>query len=164
MTPIELQDYLIKELRMLFSEFKLQNQDGDLSSINVFTQYLPEAIESQDDENESGQFEPYVRVILLDGEDNGPATPYTCSIQFEISTYDEEKDCQGYRDCLLTINRMYKHFVEQGSIGEKFELQYPIKWQGSEDDKYPQFKFYMLTKWSIPKPTYSEIMIQRRNK
>ena len=154
MVPLFLQSFLIEELRELYNNLWLKNQNEVYKNLNFFSQYLPDKkiMEGSDPE-----YAPHVRVILYEGVDSDAAIPYICSVMFEIATYDKKGDYQGYRDGLNVVETLYQHLIRKRVLDGKYEIQYPIKWNVSEEDTYPYFYAYLDTRWAIFKATSTDI-------
>jgi len=149
MIPVELQNFLVEETQSLFAGLKLKNTNGELSPLNVYPQYLPYGT-SQDT---ASPF-PYIRVILVDGEDPSATEPNQCRVLFLVGVYDDDRNNQGYWDVLSIVQKLYGHLMRNMIFQGKYELVYPVKWNLTNEElenTWPYFFGAMETNWTLGK-------------
>lgn len=56
-----------------------------------------------------------------------------------ICVKDPAPDRQGFRDALHIVNTVLRHYGENGVVGGRWVLQYPIKWAAQEEDTHPYY-------------------------
>lgn len=148
MIPSLLQDYLVKELKLLFTDFKLKNVRGEDSNINIYPQYLP----AKKGQKDSDHF-PFITVKIIEGEDSDVYEANTCRIMLMVGIYDTSEDYQGYKDVLNILQKMYEHLMRNKVFNNQYEIQYPIKFTLTDEDYQPYFFGALDTNWSIGKIT-----------
>ncbi len=149
MIPVELQNFLVEETKALFEGLKLKDINGNLSPFNVYPQYLPYGT-SQEATNPF----PYVRIILVDGEDPSETEANQCRIIFLAGVFDDDPNNQGYWDALLIIQKLYTHFMRKMNFEGKYEIVRPVKWRmiGEElENTWPYFFGAIETTWNVGK-------------
>lgn len=149
MIPVELQNFLVKETKNLFKGLKLKNTNGDLSPLNVYPQYLPYGT-SQEAANPF----PYIRVILVDGEDPNETESNQCRIIFLAGVYDDDPNNQGYWDVLSIVQKLYTHLMRNMVFKGKYEVVRPVRWKmvGEElENTWPYFFGALETTWNVGK-------------
>jgi len=146
MIPSFLQDFLVEELKTLFKDFKLKNALGELSSLNIYPQFLPVKKGKKDTEHF-----PYIVVILQDGEDPNETDSNTCNILLMAGIYDDDENYQGYKDLLNVLQKVYEHLMKHRLFEGKYQIEYPIKWRIHDEDTYPYFFGAIETNWIVGK-------------
>lgn len=148
MIPSLLQDFLVKELKDLFNNFKLKNAKNEDSNLNIYPQYLP-AKKGQKDVDHF----PFITVKITEGEDPNEGDANTCRIMLMVGIYDPSEDYQGYKDVLNILQRMYEHLMMNKVFDKKYEVEYPIKFTLTDEDFQPYFFGALDTNWNIGKVT-----------
>lgn len=158
MTPLALQEFLVTEISKLLEGYQLKNEAGELSNITVFSQYLP-----VDETGQKVEPFPYVRVVLKFGKDPDETGPYQWIVDFIAGVCDKSVDCQGYRDALTVLQKIYDHLMRRRIFAQKYEVGYPVKWKlmgGAweliDDSQYPYFHVGLKTVWTIGKITMAD--------
>lgn len=161
MTPLALQDFLVTEISTLLEGIQLTNEAGELSNITVLSQYS----EVDDTGAVVHQF-PYVRVLLKYGKDPSEREPYQWTVVFVAGVYDNTVDCQGYRDAINILQRIYDHLMRKRIFDQKYQVEYPVHWilWESKDDRwyltdessYPYFYVGLKTVWTLGKITIAD--------
>ena len=121
MTPIDLQDDLVDELKQLFEPFAykapLDIEDFDDETeeateqphykrvpLNVYAQALP--VQESDEDADPV---PYLIVRLSSGNDPGGESSFnTVKLVIIIGIWDDDLSNQGHRDVLNIIQKIYK--------------------------------------------------------
>ena len=136
MTPLELQDELVDEMGRILDGYTYKSPDGRRVPINVFAQNLP--INESDDEDDPV---PYIIVRLDSGEDDGDRDSFnTVSVVAIIGIWDDALDCQGHRDVINIIQKIYNRFHENPDLNRKAAYAGGFKW-AIQDDAYYPYKF-----------------------
>lgn len=160
MTPLALQDFLVAEISKLLEGVKLKNETGGLSNITVVPQYFGVS--------NSGevlyQF-PSVRVLLKYGKDPSELEPYRWTILIVAGVYDDAVDCQGYRDAINILQKIYDHLMRKRVFDQKYQVGYPIHWIFMNDRlkttvecSYPYFYVGLKTVWTLGKITIADTL------
>lgn len=173
MTPLALQEFLVTEISALLEGFQLKNEAGELSNISVLSQYSPV--------NDTGQVVPkfpFVRVILKFAKDPSELEPYRCVVLFVAGVYDNHLDCQGYRDAINVLQKIYDHLMRKRVFDQKYEVGYPVhwlltddmwkltedrwltdeRWRLTDESSYPYFYVGLKTVWNIGKITVTDTL------
>lgn len=151
MTPILLQNFLIKELTNLFANDKFKNANKEMVSLNIYPQYLPQKTGKKDKDHL-----PYLIISLEEGSASSIDDPSICNITIVFGGFDDTSDYQGYRDAFNVIYKIKQHFLKKIVFDNKYEIKYPIKWKLPEEDTYPYFFGGLFTNWNIGKATIEE--------
>ena len=157
MIELELQDLLTEKLREIFKDYSLLANNGTLQVVQVVKQFLPqpegmtvraknsaESIVPQGYQSSdvSSIFPAIVVKVngLTDRRELG-LRKSTISAQIVVGTYDNSKDCQGYRDVFNILSRIrLELFATPGAVlGEKFRLSFPVYSTLLDDQEWPYF-------------------------
>ena len=172
MTQEFLQDAVVADLEQLFKGETLKNSAGVEREIRVFPQDLPiragadiepepdpveEDLEAEQLEDKtSAETEPedvpeaYVIVRIPGGELPDQDTRQQVEIILVVCVYDPDPGRQGFRDALHIVNTIMTHYGENGIVGRRYEVQYPIKWVTQEEDTHPYYFAGMALKLAAP--------------
>jgi len=148
MTPLTLQDALVKELENILKPLKLKDKDGRPKHIAVYSQYLPVAssysspsVEAEgvgfDFQDFNGGYEsllPFIVVYLQDGVIQSGVMAHAINIGLAIGVYDNGDGRQGYRDVMLAISKIAERFEKNDILAGKFIAQFPMEWSLQEPD------------------------------
>ena len=173
MTQEFLQDAVVADLEQLFKGETLKNSAGVEREIRVFPQDLPiragadiepepdpveedmeaEQLEGQAPAEETkpeGVPEPYVIVRIPGGELPDQDTRQQVEVILVVCVQDPDPGRQGFRDALHIVNTILTHYGENGIVGRRYEVQYPIKWVTQEEDTHPYYFAGMALKLAAP--------------
>lgn len=172
MTQEFLQDAVVADLEQLFKGETLKNSAGVEREIRVFPQDLPiragADIEPEPDhveeDMEAEQLEdkttaetepedvpePYVIVRIPGGELPDQDTRQEVEVILVVCVCDPDPGRQGFRDALHIVNAIMTHYGENGIVGRRYEVQYPIKWVTQEEDTHPYYFAGMALKLAAP--------------
>lgn len=163
MTQEFLQDAVVADLEQLFKGETLKNSAGVERRIRVYPQDVPiragsdieedpEPVEDLDPEVEQLEDqepaeetepedvpEPYVIVRIPGGELPGQDTRQKVEAVLVVCVQDPDPNRQGFRDALHIVNKILTHYGENGIVGRRYEVQYPIKWVTQEEDTHPYY-------------------------
>lgn len=142
MIPVYLQDALVKELKELFTGYKLINSKNSLVNINIFPQNLP----IRKKEDDTTPF-PYILVCIEEGEINDDDN--IVQIYLVIGIQDKNENGQGDRDVINIITKIYQHLFHEKVIDDKYEIIYPFKWTLQDEDTFPKYYGGIETNWKI---------------
>ena len=148
MTPINLIKALVKELRVVLKDFKLQAEYQADRKIRVYEQIIPLA------ESRTDTFFPNVVVYLVrvdeDGEDS------IATVNFSIAVYGGE-DEEGWRDLFNLAERVRQFVLAHPVIDKKFQLVMPIYFAPVPPSEQPEPFFYFdcMTRYLIATPRIS---------
>ena len=143
-----------------------------MQTVQVFTQFLPqpEGITIREKSSRGG-FVPQgyqtddiesnfpcavVKVDVVLDELKRSLRKTTINTQIIVGTYDNSKDCQGYRD---VYNIMEKIRLELFSLpgfvlGERFRMSLPYTSQLLNDQEWPYFFGIIESTWEAASPMY----------
>ena len=172
MTQEFLQDAMVADLEQLFEGETLKNSAGVERRIRVYPQDVPiragsdieedpEPVEDMEAEQPESQEppegtepedvpEPYVIVRLPGGELPAQDERQTVEAVLVVCVCDPDPNRQGFRDALHIVNKILTHYGENGIVGRRYEVQYPIKWVTQEEDTHPYYFAAMALKLSAP--------------
>lgn len=172
MTQEFLQDAMVADLGQLFKGETLKNSAGVEREIRVFPQDLPiragadiepepdpveedpeaEQLDGQPEEGPKPEDVPeaYVIVRVPGGELPAQDERQQVEIILVVCVYDPDPNRQGFRDALHIVNAIITHYGENGIVGKRYEVQYPIKWVTQEEDTHPYYFAAMALKISAP--------------
>lgn len=150
MTPLDLQDDLVAELKELFQPFlykvpmdleDLDTEDGEAAALakrvplNVYSQALP--VQQSDEEEDPV---PYLIVRLSSGEDSGGESSFnTVKLVIIIGIWDDALDNQGHRDVLNIIQKIYERFSKNPCLNHRSVYTGEFNWAAQEDGYFPYF-------------------------
>lgn len=149
MTPLDLQDDLVAELKELFQPFlykvpmdleDLDTGDGGAAAskrvpLNVYSQALP--VQQSDEEEDPV---PYLIVRLSSGEDPGGGSSFnTVKLVIIIGIWDDALDNQGHRDVLNIIQKIYERFSKNPCLNHRSVYTGEFNWAAQEDGYFPYF-------------------------
>ncbi|MBR1487092.1 MAG: hypothetical protein IJ597_07560 [Synergistaceae bacterium] len=171
MIEINLLDSLVAELSELFKDYALPAKSGLLQNVKVFAQYLPQpsAIEVFDDEDETEEIAPQgyspvdieanfpCIIVKLDDaviKEEGTIDSLRINVNFLIGTYDDNPDCQGYRDVLNIIERIQQYILgmEGRILQARYQLKMPMKSYLFEEQSWPFYFGQIETIWETARP------------
>ena len=170
MTQEFLQDAVVADLEQLFKGETLKNSAGVERRIRVYPQDLPiragadiepdpveEDLEADQAEGQTTEEtepedvpEPYVVVFLREGELPAQGELQNVDVVLVVCVCDPDPDRQGFRDALHIVNKIMTHYGENGIVGRRYEVQYPIKWVVQEEDKHPYYFAGVALKLAAP--------------
>ena len=172
MTQEFLQDAVVADLEQLFKGETLKNSAGVEREIRVFPQDLPiragadiepdpepveEDLEAEQPEDQPTAEtepedvpEPYVIVRVPGGELPDQDARQQVEIILVVCVCDPDPGRQGFRDALHIVNAIMTHYGENGVVGRRYEVQYPIKWVTQEEDTHPYYFAGMALKLAAP--------------
>lgn len=133
MTPLELQDELIDELREIFKEYAYKTPLGTRIPLNIYAQSVP--INETDDDDDPV---PYLIVRLNTGDDDGSQSSFNkVNLVIVVAIYDDELNAQGHRDVLNIIQKIYERFHKNPNLHNKAAYTGEFHWAAQEDNYYP---------------------------
>lgn len=173
MTQEFLQDAVVADLEQLFQGETLKNSAGVEREIRIFPQDLPiragadiepepdpveeeleaKQLEGQEPEEETKPEdvpEAYVIVRVPGGELPDQDARQQVEVILVVCVYDPDPGRQGFRDALHIVNAILTHYGENGIVGRRYEVQYPIKWVTQEEDTHPYYFAGMALKLAAP--------------
>lgn len=135
MTPLILQDELVKEIGVILNDYLYQTPGGDKVPIHVYAQSLP--INETDEDEEPV---PYIIVRLSSGDDSGAKDSFnTVKLVIIIGLWDGNLDAQGHRDVMNIIQKIYERFHKDPNLNNKAVYSGEFHWMMQEDGYYPYF-------------------------
>lgn len=126
------------DLSALFQDSRTRFPPEKSWPVQVFPQDLPFR-EGPDEAEWDEPPDPYVIVRLPSGELPNQDTPQKIEAVLVICVKDPAPDRQGFRDALHIVNTVLRHYGENGVVGGRWVLQYPIKWAAQEEDTHPYY-------------------------
>lgn len=133
MTPLELQDELVEEMKRLLSNYLYKTPAGGRIPINVYAQNIP-VNETDEDEDPI----PYIIVRLNSGDDDGTRDSFNkVKLVIIIGIWDDSLDNQGHRDILNIVQKVYERFHTNPNLNNKAVYAGEFNWALQEDTYYP---------------------------
>ncbi len=133
MTPLELQDELVAEMRRLFSDYLYKTPAGEREQLKVFAQHIP--INETDDEEDPI---PYLIVRLSTGDDDGTRDSFNVvNLVIIAGIFDDDLNAQGHRDILNIFQMIYERFHRNPNLNNKAAYTGEFHWAAQEDNYYP---------------------------
>ena len=128
----------------VISEYRLPVKNGEPRAPEVVNGFLPPKRSSVEDDF------PFVLVRLEKGETNLEET--TCTAAIIIGCYTAEFD--GHEYCLNVMERIKQALCSMpfGTLANKYQLRYPVKWELPDEQPYPQWQIGMTTEWAFNAP------------
>ena len=128
----------------VISEYRLPVKNGEPRAPEVVNGFLPPKRSSVEDDF------PFVLVRLEKGETNLEET--TCTAAIIIGCYTAEFD--GHEYCLNVMERIKQALCSMpfGTLANRYQLRYPVKWELPDEQPYPQWQIGMTTKWAFNAP------------
>ena len=176
MIEINLLDALVTELSEVFKDYELPAKSGLLQNVKVFAQYLPQpsAIEfnDDDDDNDNGEIAPQgyapadieanfpCVIVKLDDttiKEEGTLDSVRINVRFLVGIYDNNPDCQGYRDVLSIIEKTQQYLLGMPNriLQNRYQLQMPMRSYLFEEQAWPVYFGQIETVWETGRPLMS---------
>lgn len=143
-TPVLLVDELRDFIETIVQNYWLETNRGTSKPPQVITGYLP----PKDPTKEDPDF-PFVIVRLSDGTDDQDGA--TITVHIIVGTYSRDSQ-QGWKDVAGIIERIWTELFKRRTIGNKFRVEYPMKFEIPEEQLYPQWVGVMTTTWTVAHP------------
>lgn len=147
MTPLDLQDELVAEVRKILDGYLYKTSSGRRIPINVYSQNVPV------DEGDEDEFDviPYVIVRLNSGDDDGGNNSFNVvHVVFIVGVMDDDKDQQGYRAAMNIYQKIYQRFQENPNLNGKAVFDGDFHWANQEDGYFPYFFGACSLSFNIP--------------
>lgn len=133
MTPLYLQEALVKDLREIFKDDRFENTLGERVEMNVFEQQLP-VLQSEEDPDPV----PYSLVRLETGKTEGDeAQEISVTILFGLINQNPVND--GHKDVLNVIQKVYERYMKNPMLANQFMFQDPFNWALQDEESFPYF-------------------------
>ena len=125
-------------------DYVLPVKTGEARTPYIVNGYLPPKRSTASDDF------PFVLVRPDHGTSDMGQTEVTVSII--IGCYSEDYD--GYEYCLNIMTRIRQALatMENQTLDERYQLQWPITWENPTDQPWPQWQLEMTTKWVFNTP------------
>lgn len=149
MTPMDLQDQLVADLKELFENTDyLMTMSGERRAPIVYKQDLP--VPQNNDEDTDDDVAPYIIVRIGDGTFDTWGEAVHVSVMIIVCTYDNSEDRQGVRDVMGMLARIYHKFAAWPHVGN-FTCELPIEWAVQHEiDTHPYYFGGVSMTWSCP--------------
>lgn len=151
MIPIELQDYLNKEITDLLMHFKVNNANNEPTTFNIYSQAIP----IKQGKKDRDQY-PSIIISIENGSELNEDGVSNAEISFLIGIYDENEDNQGYRDVINTGNKIINYLLSNNIFDNKHSLERPLTYQLPDEDTSPYFFLSINTTWNVPQITMKD--------
>jgi hypothetical protein len=127
----ELEDALVEFIYQNTYElkrFRWSEVDSSLVAPNVFSGFVGRNEVGERDVTGIKRYPAVIINVQKGGPSDTPWESELVSASVVIGTIDFNKDQQGYRDCLLLVERIGDRIREQSVLRQRFPLRMPINW------------------------------------
>lgn len=130
--------------------FHLDKKLYKVKTVNVYLQSIP------DEEWLSDSYYPLVVPRVKAVTDNGDGKS---EVEIEITVGVHGEGADTWRDLLSVMERIRQRFCNNKIIGNKYHLQFPIKWETADPQPYPYWIGYGDIKLVVgqPRRSYQEL-------
>lgn len=144
MVENELTKALREFIAAAVENYRLPVKNGEMRAPTVVNGYLPPKRSNVEDDF------PFVLVRPESGETSLEET--RCTVAIIIGCYTTEFD--GYEYCVNVMERIKQALCEMpyGTLANKYQLCYPVKWEMPDEQPYPQWQVGMTTDWAYHAP------------
>jgi hypothetical protein len=131
-------------IRETVGEYRLPVKNGEMRAPTVVNGFLPPKRSNAEDDF------PFVLVRLEKGQTTLEET--TCTAVIIIGCYTTEFD--GHEYCINVMERIKQALCSLpfGTLAERYQLRYPVKWELPDEQPYPQWQVGMTTEWAMQAP------------
>ncbi len=146
-----IRSYLATKLK----DFLLPCEDPEKGkSLQIINGYLPPKTTKEKVSDED--LYPFVLVRPESAETDRESTVVTVAII--IGTYSKESIGHEYALNVMTRIREALCTLPDLQLEGKYQIEFPIKWEGNDSPAWPFWQIYIQTEWIIrsPKPTFSD--------
>lgn len=132
MTPLILQEELVKELNMLFDGYGF----NDGTKLNVYEQQLP--IIKNEDENEDDVF-PYIIVRVETGTTKSADEAQEVQLTLVFGCCNEDTKNDGHKTIMGMIQRVYERFQKEPMLASKYMYRDPFQFALQDEESFPYY-------------------------
>lgn len=146
MIPVLLIEELAKCIRSAVKDYKLQAEGQADKPVTVYEQHISE------EDFLSDTYYPLVVVSLQkveDGESKEMPESYA-TVGLTVGCYGEDK--RAWQDTLNIMERIRQSVLKKRTIGNRFRLRLPTKWETIEGQPYPFWYGYGTLVYTIAQP------------
>lgn len=165
MSPSDLQNEIMKRLRVLLENFPLDTKgavplsDNDTTPFKVFRQSLPETLHDMDDYREEDEKDkdvyPFAIVNLPGGQQESYGASQIEPIAILIGIKNKDRDNRGFSDVVEVVQVIMDNFNANPIVNDLYVMQYPIKWLPYEEENtFPYFFAQIEMRFEIETTTY----------
>ena len=174
MIELALVNLLEERMQGVFRDYSLLTRGGELKTVKVYTQFLPQpkGISFRDKTMDDSilprgyEVDEIVTlfpcaVIRVDGTadeiDRSNLRRSVIRGKIVVGTYDDNPDCQGYRDVFNIMDRIRLELLGMPGrvLGEQFRLIPPYNSRLLDDNEWPYFFGSIDMNWECAQPMYS---------
>jgi len=148
MTPVLLVDEIKSFIEEVVKNYWLETNKDTNKAPQVVTGYLPPKKSTPDPDY------PFVIVRLVEGSDSQDGA--TVTVKIIVGTYSEDVQ-NGWRDVASIIQRIWTELFKKRIIAQKYRVEYPMKFEMSEEQPFPEWVGIMTTTWTVAHPVFEEV-------
>ena len=150
MIPANLLEAVGEEIKIAVKDYMLNTEAEGEKPVSVYLQSIP------DEEWLSDSYYPLVVPRVKAVTDNGDGK-FEVEIEITVGVHGEGADT--WRDLLSVMERIRQRFCNNKIIGNKYHLQFPIKWETADPQPYPYWIGYGDIKLVVgqPRRSYQEL-------
>lgn len=165
MTALNLIDELCYKLKMLFEGYTLLNKNKVPQEVRIFPQYMPQpqsvtlservtGLKNYTESDYEANFPSIVvqHLELSDFEENRIEMSVH-KIRLLFGVFDDEPNCQGYRDILNMIDLVRNNFLVYRILANKFRLNEPMISKILDADTWPVYFGEMSLSYESGRPS-----------
>lgn len=151
MTPLDLQDTIIAELKQLFDGqlFPQKRETTDDPEKTVPLNFYPQALPYKEG-YDFANYAPYISVQLHNGRQEEETEPADAIVLLNIGIYDDSEDNQGHVMVMNIIETIRQDLFKKRTLGGKYSIKLPFEWELNDEDVWPYFIGSVETHWNMP--------------
>ena len=147
MIPVELIKSIQTEIQEAVKDYKLAAEGQEDKKVTVYAQHIPDDCFTHD------SYYPLVVTAINKIEDAAegsyPALS-TVTVGLTFGVYGEDE--RAWVDLLNVMERTRQRLVSSRALNNRFQLQFPVKWETIEAQPYPFWFGYGTLEYSVPRP------------
>ena len=140
MIPANLLQAVGEEIKIAVKDYMLNTEAEGEKPVSVYLQSIP------DEEWLSDSYYPLVVPRVKAVTDNGDGKS---EVEIEITVGVHGEGADTWRDLLSVMERIRQRFCNNKIIGNKYHLQFPIKWETADPQPYPYWIGYGDLNYSL---------------
>lgn len=165
MSPADLQNEIMRRLRVIFEDFPLDTEgaiplsNNDTTPFKIFRQTLPETLHDMTDYREEEEKDkdiyPFVIVNLPGGSRESYDADQIEPVAFLVGVKNDDYDNRGFSDVQEAVQHIMDDFYMNPIVADLYQLEYPVKWKPYEEENtFPYFFAQIEMSFVISAPTY----------
>lgn len=152
MTPIELINAIKTEIETAVKDYSLAAEGQGNKPITVYAQHIP------DECFESDTYYPLVVAAINkieDADDSSYPALSKITVGLTFGVYGEDE--KAWVDLLNVMERTRQRLMDKRLLVNRYQLQFPVKWETIEAQPYPFWFGYGTLEYSTPRPIQTRV-------